>query len=203
MFSNLKKSLITDWWVAESHNKFGFVDILSGKPLGEDLFVVGYFDQEKTDLATSTNRVMKVTKNGVVTEKGTFYPFQEAHNLYLSFLIEMHKGDALVATFWDYASKLCKNKIVADIIHDGNIEEGVIFDFIPDKKYDVMFVGYSKKLSSKVILTTFSRRVCIALGIHKGVKSDIYHTSITTEEETMEKVRQVQSIFAGTFEQVS
>lgn len=145
--------------------------------------------------------MVKVTKNGVITEKGTFYPFEEAHELYLHFLIEVHKENTLVATNWEYTSKFCKSTIIADIIKDGTIEEGVAFDFIPSKKYNVMFAGYSKKLSSNIVLTTFARRnVCITLAIPEAVKSDIARSAFGLEEETMEKVRLVQGIFAENFE---
>lgn len=114
MFSKFKKSQITDWWVAESNLKMAFVNILSGEqPLSENLLVVGYLDREKEELATSTNRVVKVTKDGVITAKGTFYPFEEAHDLYLHFLIEANKEDTLIAFNWDYASKLCKQVVQA------------------------------------------------------------------------------------------
>lgn len=108
MYSKLKKSQITDWWVAKSNLKMAFVNILSGEPLSENLLVVGYLDRDKEELATSTNRVVKVTKDGVITEKGTFYPFEEAHELYLSFLIEVQQEDVLIATNWKYANKFCK-----------------------------------------------------------------------------------------------
>lgn len=49
-----------------------FVNILSGEPLNDNLLVVGYLDVEKEELATSTNRVVKVTKDGGITAKGTF-----------------------------------------------------------------------------------------------------------------------------------
>lgn len=200
MITKFKKSQITDWWVAESNLKMAFVNILSGEPLGENLLVVGYLDKEKEELATSTNRVAKVTKDGVITAKGTFYPFEEAHDLYLHFLIEANKEDTLIAFNWDYASKFCKHKITADIIRDGKVEKEVTFDFTPSQKYNVMFAGYSEQLSSNIVLTTFARRhVCITLAIPKEVKSDISCSSIAREEETQEKVKAVQNIFAERF----
>lgn len=196
MYTKLKKSQITDWWVAKSNLKMAFVNILSGKPLNENLLVVGYLDREKEELATSTNRVVRVTKNGVITGNGTFYPFEEAHELYLHFLIEANKENTLIGINWGYANKLCKHTIIADIVMDGSIENGVIFDFTPGKKQRVMFDGYSKKLSANVVLTTFARRnVCIILDIPDDVKFDISSSSFALEEETMEKVRLVQKIF--------
>lgn len=197
MFTKFKKSQITDWWVAESNLKMAFVNILSGEPLGGNLLVVGYLDKE---LTLSTNRVVKVTKDGVITAKGTFYPFEEAHDLYLHFLMEANKEDTLIAFNWEYKNKLCKRMITADIIRNGNVERGVTFDFTPSKKYNVMFAGYSEQLSSNIVLTTFARRnVCITIAIPEEVKSDIYRSSFATKEETMEKVRAVQNTFAERF----
>lgn len=197
MYLKLKKSQITDWWVAKSNLKMAFVNILSQDPLSDDLFVIGYLDREKEELASSTNRVVKVTKDGVITQKGTFYPFTEAHELYLHFLIEVQKENTLIATNWKYANKSCNRTIIADVIRNGKIEKDVTLDFTPSKKYNVMFSGYSKDLSSNVILTTFARRnVCITLAIPDNVKFDIVRSSWGLEEETMEKVRIVQSIFA-------
>ncbi|MBQ2916936.1 MAG: hypothetical protein IJE59_01995 [Clostridia bacterium] len=201
MYSNLKKSKITDWWVAEANLKMAFVNILSGQPLDKNLLVVGYLDKENRELGTSTNRVVKVTKEGVITEKGTFYPFKEAHDLYLHFLIEANKENTLIATKWEYADKICKRKIIADIVRDGTIEERVTFDFTPSKKYNVMFAGYSKDLSSNIILTTFARRnVCIKLQIPDVVKSDIHRSSVALHVETLEKIRLVQAIFTEKLE---
>lgn len=200
MSFNLKKSQITHWWVAQYNLKMAFVNILSEDPLSEDLLVVGYLDIEKKELATSTNRVVKITKEGVITAKGTFYPFEEAHDLYLSFLIEANKENTLIATNWDYAQKSCENKIIADIARDGGVEKGITFDFTPNKKYNVMFSGYSKDLSANIVLTTFAKRnVCIIIAIPETVKSDIYRSSCGTEEETTEKVRVVKEIFSKNF----
>ena len=186
MYTKLKKSQITHWWIAESNLKMAFVNILSGEPLSDNLLVVGYLDMEKEELATSTNRVKRVTKDGVITAKGTFYPFEEAHELYLSFLIEANKEDTLVAINWDYAQKLCKHKIIADVVKDGNIERDVIFDFTPDKK--------------NIVLTTFARRnVCIILAIPDTVIADIAHSSFALQDETMQKVKSVKEIFAENF----
>lgn len=197
MYTKQKKSLITDWWVAESNLKMAFVNILSGEPLSENLLIVGYLNRKKRELATSTNRVVRVTKEGVITSQGTFYPFEEAHDLYLNFLIEANKEDTLIAFNWEYKKKSSKNIITADIIRDGNIETGITFDFIPISKYNVMFAGYSKQLSSNIILSTFDKRnVCIKIEIPKEVKKDIFRSSFATKKETIEKVRAVQEIFA-------
>lgn len=186
--------------MAESNLKMAFVNILSGETLSENLLVVGYLDIDKRELATSTNRVVKVTEKGVITEKGTFYPFKEAHELYLQFLIEANKENTLIAINWDYANKMCNHKIIADIVRKDGIERGVTFDFTPHKKHRVMFDGYSKDLSANIVLTTFAKRnVCITIAIPESVKSDIYRSSFAVEEETMEKVRLIQNIFTERF----
>ena len=174
-----------------------FINILSGETLSDNLLVVGYLDAEKRELATSTNRVVKVTKDGVKTAKGTFYPFKEAHELYLSFLIEVNKENTLIATNWEYAQELCKHKIIADIIRDNNIERGITFDFIPNEKYNVMFAGYSEDLLANIVFTTFAKRnVCIKIRIPDSVIYDIYHSSFALQDETMEKVKLVKEIYA-------
>ena len=68
--------------------------------------VVGYFNKEKTELATSTNRIARVTNKGVITEKGTFYPFKKAHLLYLDFLINIEKENTVIAINWEYTTTL-------------------------------------------------------------------------------------------------
>ena len=196
MFTGLKKSKITDWWVAKSNNKMAFFNIFSGKQLDDDLLIVGYLDKENEELATSTNLVAKVTKKGVVTAKGTFYPYEEAHDLYLDFLIKAQKENTIIAKSWEYAEKGVKTHIVADIERDGVLEKGVVFDFEPMRNYNVMFVGYSHALKSNVILTTFDKRgVCILIKIPDSVRSDILKSSIALKEETDEKVAKVKELF--------
>ena len=198
MYLRLKKSKITDWWVAIPKSKMAFINILSRENLSQDLLVVGYLDKEKEELATSTNLVRKVTEKGVITEKGTFYPFKEAHPLYLQFLIEANKENTLIATNWDYTGNF-NSKIIADIVRKDGVEKGVTFDFKSSRK-GVTFKGYSKRLNSNIVLTTFSKRnVCIALRIPDSVKSDIYSSSFVDEKETMERVRTVQKIFEEKF----
>ena len=196
MLTGLKRSKIKDWWVAKSNNKMAFVDILGGGQIDDDLLIVGYLDKENEELATSTNKVAKVTKKGVITAKGTFYPFEEAHDLYLHFLIKAQNENVVLARSWDYAVKGQKTHIVADIERDGVLEKGIVFDFEPMRKYNVMFAGYSHALKSNVLLSTFDKRgVCIFLKIPDSVYSDILKSSIASEEETTEKVAKVRELF--------
>lgn len=199
MYLKLKKSKITDWWIAEGNNKMAFVNILSGEPLRCNLKVVGYLDKSQEVVATSTNYVVMITQEGVITSQGSFYPFEEAHELYLQFLIYANKEDTLIGYRWDFADKTSKEKIVADIIDNGTIRKDVTFDFIPNKK-DVMLSGYSNDLSANVVLATFSRRNvgCLIIeGIADFVKADIYYNSFALLEESQERVKEVKEIFSN------
>ena len=177
-----KKSKITDWWVARSNLKMAFVNILSGKPIdvNDNLLVVGYLDKDKKQLATSTNRVVKITKKGAITAKGTFYPFEEAHELYLQFLIDANKKNTLIATNWDYCEGTNQGMIIADIIRDESIEKDIVFDFTP-----------SKNIKSNFGMRNFLIILCIP----DEVESAIYKSSFATRDEIMKKVKKVQKIF--------
>lgn len=194
MYLTLKKPKITHWWVAQKNLKMAFVNILSGESISENLLIVGYLDKDSRELATSTNRVIRVTEKGVITEKGTFYPFKEAHKLYLQFLIEANKENTLIATNWDYSEDF--GRIIADVVINGNIRRGVDFDFYSNRKTNVILAGYSNELSANVVLTTFAKRnVCIMIGIPASVKSDIYTSLFGMREDTIEQVIKVQEIF--------
>lgn len=142
----LKKSKITDWWVAKKNHKMAFVNIFSGEPL-ENLLIVGYYlDKNERVLATSTNYVVRITKKGVITAQGSLYPFKKAHELYLQFLINANKKNTLIAYDWEIKDKSFPMILVADIISDSGIKEEVTFDFIPDGKTDVIFFWLFKKV---------------------------------------------------------
>lgn len=199
MHLELKKSKITDWWVAEENDKMVFVNILSGEPLRSNLKVIGYLDKSQEVVATSTNYVVMITQEGVITSQGSFYPFLEAHELYLQFLIYANKENTLIGYHWDFADNASKERIVADIIDKGTIRKDVTFDFIPNEK-DVMLSGYSNDLAENVILATFSRRnvgCLIIQGIADFVKADIYNSSVALLEESQERVKEVKKIFSN------
>lgn len=198
MYLELKKSKITDWWIAKSNHKMAFVNILSGESFDGNLYVVGYLDKDKQQVARSTNYVIRITQEGVITAQGSFYPFEEAHELYLQFLIYANRENTLIARDWDFADKSSKEKIIADIIDKGTIREGVTFDFIP-KERNVMLSGYSNDLSAEIVLTTFARRnvgCLIIAGIADFVKADIYNSSFAILEESQERVNAVKKIFS-------
>lgn len=195
MYLFLKKSKLTRWWVCDSKTKMAFVNILSKENLTDNLLVIGYLNESKQELATSSNKVVKVTKKGVITAKGSFYPFETAHNLYLNFLIEANKPNTLIATNWEYASKLSTTQIIADIISKDGIQKGVTFDFNPSKNDKTMSYGFSKNLNSNIVLTTFAKRnICIAIKIPDYIKAAIYSTSLGEKDEILRNIQTIQSI---------
>lgn len=201
MYQELKKSQITDWWVAPEDSVMRFTNVLSGEnPLKGNFLVVGYLDKDKKQLATSTNRVVRITDKGVITAKGTFYPFEEAHELFLQFLIKANQENTVIAFNWEYASKLrllSKFKLIADIAEKETVKEGVVFDFALDGETSTMLSGYSKDLSANVVLAKFNKRnVCIRIGIPDSVEKDIYDSSFAIYEESMERIEEVKKIFS-------
>ena len=127
MYFTHKKSKITGWWVAEEGTVLTFANICSDKPRGKKMKIVGYLKDSSPyypELATSTNYVVKVTKKGVITSKGTCYPFREAHALYLEFLSQANKENTLIATDWE----LNENTMIASIISNGEVKENITFE---------------------------------------------------------------------------
>lgn len=198
MYQELKKSQITDWWIAPENSVMRFANILSGENLIMGNFlVVGYLDKRNKQLATSTNRVVRITDKGVMTAQGTFYPFEEAHELYLQFLIKANEPNTLIAFEWEYVKKLNKRKLIADIAENENVRKGVEFDFISDGVTSAMLSGYSNILSANVVLATFNKRnVCIRLAIPDSVEYDIYYSSFAVREESMERLEKVKELFS-------
>lgn len=189
----LKKSKIVDWWVAKESEKMEFVNIFSGEPL-ENLLIMGYYlDRNRRKLASSTNYIVRITREGVITAQGSFYPFEEAHELYMQFLIKANKKNTLIACKWEIEEQEKTMKLTADIVGNTAAKE-VTFDFIPDENSNVLFSGYSKKLSSKVILNTFSRRnVCIIFDIPQSVLNDVYNSAFALTDESVVKVKKIFS----------
>lgn len=196
MHLNLKKSQLTHWWVGEEGNIMAFYNILSSHEVPKNrLNVVGYYDNTD-EIAKSENYVVLITKDGVITTQGSFYPFEEAHELYLQFLIKANKKNTIIARRWQIVDEQ-KGFLLADIIRNGKVEEAVMFDFTPDKKRNVMFFGTSEKLDAKVVLASFSRRDagCLILaGATDIVKSDIKKSSFSSEEMSQKRVKKVKKI---------
>lgn len=121
MESKLKKSLIKNWWVAPTKAKMEFVNILNKQSISnqDDLVVMGYLHNKKDVLASSTNKVVKVIKEGVITGQGTFYPFTEAHNLYLHFLLLVNNPNVVIANRWEM---LNNNQMIANLVYNIGVE---------------------------------------------------------------------------------
>lgn len=189
MYFTLKKSKITAWWVAKQKDLMAFYNICANEELPDDLVVVGYLKDSYPDLAESQNNVVKVTDNGVITAKGSFYPLEEAHALYINFLISANTTNVVKAFNWE----LRKGRMTADIIRDGQMKKGITFDFDPyhSNRNDI---GYSDELKSDVVVSLFSRRgVCIKLAIPFEVKCEMRNNAEFADEcEKAEYIRLVR-----------
>lgn len=197
MYITLKRSRIINWWVGTENEKMSFFNIFKNKKLNERLLVIGYLEGGKRELASSSNYVVKITEDGVITAKGTFYPFEEAHEVYLQFLIEANKENVILASRWKWISKNIKNIMEANII-DGNIRiDKQKFDFIPKKTFSgVILTGYSTMLRKNIVLSPFTEGdYCLTLGIPQKVKNNIYNSSFEYEEESEERLEIVKGLF--------
>jgi hypothetical protein len=190
MYFTTKKSKITGWWVSKKDRKLTFFNICEKEQLPDDLVVVGFMKESYPDLAMSQNYVVKVTPKGVITAKGSFYPFEEAHALYINFLNNANTSNAVIAFNWE----LDKNTMTADIIRDGKITKDVTFDF-DSYHYNMNDIGYSDKLKSNVVVSAFSRRgVCIKLRIPMEIKSDMQkNVDFADENEKIQCINRVRS----------
>ncbi len=154
-----KKAFIYNWWVGTKDERLWFVDIFSKEPLTNNCIIVGQINSPFYDMETSRNPVVKVTKRGVITASGRFYPFSTAHPLYMMYLNEIHsKERGIIAFNWrvDRTSDRC---IQADVVlPNGECKESIIFDFTPLSDEHKNFLGFSETLQSKIILHTFDVR---------------------------------------------
>ncbi len=154
-----KKAFIYNWWIGTKNERLWFVDIFSEDAITNNCFVVGQIHSPFYEMETSRNPVVKVTKKGVITASGRFYPFSTAHPLYMMYLNEIHsKERGCVAFNWhqDRSSELC---IQADVVFpNGECKENIIFDFTPFSDEYKNFLGFSETLQSRVVLHTFDIR---------------------------------------------
>lgn len=183
MYFTLKESKITAWWVAKQNDKMAFYNICANEELPNDLVVVGVMKDSYPDLAESQNNVVKVTDKGVITAKGSFYPIEEAHALYINFLVNANIENNVIAFAWE----LKRDRMTADIIRNGKLQKNVTFDF-KYYQWNRRDIGYSDELKSDVVLSPFSRRgVCIKLWI--PAKSDIlYNAEFAVESQKTEYI---------------
>ncbi len=195
MVLRLKQSQIVNWWIAERNDQMNFFNILSGKSLSTDMVVTGYLNYS-SNLVHSTNSVVRITKRGVITAKGTFYPFKDAHPLYLKFLLEVNRVNTISASHWKILDE-ASHKIVANIMTKEGMKENAVFDFdsYSDLNVEVMFSGYSTSLSSNVVLSTFSRKENYSLTTKETVASDIYASSFISNEEHTKLLERFQRLF--------
>lgn len=200
MVITLKKSRITDWWVTTRNDPMNFFNIFSSNHFHGDFVVVGYLDNTK-ELAHSTNSIIRITDEGVITSKGSFYPFKEAHPLYLKFLLKANKDNTIIASYWNFeVLDQISFTMIANISTPEGIKKDVTFDFIPDKNSTLMFSGHSNKLSSDIVLCTFRRKgYCSILGIPDAVKYDVYNSSFILLDELNSILTKLQQLFNQKF----
>lgn len=207
MQDKLKESKICSWWIAPTRNELKFINILSEDELKGDLIVVGYMKgrRDTRELWTSSNYVLKITEEGVITAQGSFYPFEEAHPIYLRFLVQANKENTKFAYQWGYINKPDKKEIIANLVEgDGVIHESVIFDIIPDKRGPVLVSGYSEKLGCNIVFSSFDKRgFCIRIRISKEVKEEIYRSSLVTPKELSARAQKVREIFKSKMQEES
>lgn len=200
MVLKLKKSRITDWWITTRNDPMNFFNIFSSDHFSGDFVVVSYLDNTK-ELATSTNSVIRITKEGVITAQGSFYPFKEAHPLYLKFLLKANKNNTIIASYWDFEIlDETSFTMIADILTPDGIKKEVSFDFIPDKNSTLMFSGHSNELSADVVLCTFRRKgYCSIIGIPDVVIYDVYNSSIIFEDDHIKLLKEINQLFNKKF----
>lgn len=200
MVLKLKKSRITDWWITTRNDPMNFFNIFSSDHFSGDFVVVSYLDNTK-ELATSTNSVIRITKEGVITAQGSFYPFKSAHPLYLKFLLKANKNNTIIASYWDFEIlDETSFTMIADILTPDGIKKEVSFDFIPDKNSTLMFSGHSNELSADVVLCTFRRKgYCSIIGIPDVVIYDVYNSSIIFEDDHIKLLKEINQLFNKKF----
>lgn len=181
---------IYSWWVTNTDSKMEFADITIGKVVPNQFYIVGYRRDKYSILAPkvirSSDSIIKVKKNGVIAKSGTFYPFDEAHLLYLKFLIDIREENIIVATNWKFSKKdfsMTANISTRDLeikVYD------VTFDFIPDESIDILYKGYSEKLQSTIILSPFDKKdVETDVVTSKMIAADIYNTSFLEGKDVL------------------
>ena len=191
-----KRSPLKNWWVAPDREKMQFVNVFDNKAVkNEELVVVGYINNQYEDFARSTNPVSLITRNCVVTKKGTVYPFNEAHNLYVQFLLLASRDNTVIANRW---AKLDDNKMIANIVYQSpnfKVENDVTFDFIPDDFNSGILSGYSKQLNSNIVLSPFNvRNQCLLLGVRDDVRDLIIKGSSVAPEMMEKRVSLIKKI---------
>lgn len=154
-----KKAFIYNWWVGTKSERLRFVDIFTKDCLTNECIIVGQVHTPFYDMETSRNPVVKVTKRGVITASGRFYPFSTAHPLYLMYLKEIHNKERGIIAFNWRDDRTEESKIETDaVLPDGGYMENVIIDFVPLCEEYKRILGFSETLQSKVVLHAFDQK---------------------------------------------
>ena len=191
-----KKAFIYDWWVAEKDNQFKFVDITKKENITSSCVIVGRISTMIPGCSTSKHNVLRVTKKGVYTASGRFYPFRKAHPLYMLFLSEIHiPVEALIASKWECID-VNEQKYIADIEYpSGEIKKDVIFDFVSMETYSNAFVGISDTLDDVVVFNVFDAKdMTDGRTIQGSVSSDIYELAYELKSYRKEAIKDVRKL---------
>lgn len=192
-----KRSFIRDWWVARKDDKFKFIDITDRRNLTEDSIIVGRTYSVFPEIDMSRNSVVKVTKRGVYTAKGRFYPFSRAHPLYLMFLYQIHiPPAAMIASKWEWLDYK-NNMYLANIEYpSGEKQEGVVFDLKKSPDVRNTFVGVSEMLEGTVVFNTFDMKSLSANHSANDVfPAEAYHTALEFSAKRRKAIRNVKKVF--------
>lgn len=188
-----KKSFVLEWWIAKKDDKFKFINITDARNVTTDCIVIGRNINPINHYITSVHHVEKVTKKGVYTASGRYYPFKNAHPLYLKFLCEIILKSSIIASRWERID-IEDNIYIADIEYpNGEIVKDVVFDF----KSDVTnFKGVSNVLGNTVVFNTFDRREFSGDGIIKDYfPCEISNFAFDLADEKPELVKGINKIF--------
>lgn len=188
MYFKLKKSKITNWWVAPEYDAMQFVNILKKGKIEGDFLVVGEYEDE---LATSTNKVVKITETGVITAKGTYYPFNQANGIYLEFLIQCNKKNAIIIKSWEWIGK---NEIIANIENKNNDNMTLKCDFTPYlNNLGIEVAGSSITLKTTVVVNPFREgNYCSKLSIPQNIKRKIWAgRSYVGKNDKLKEIRNI------------
>ena len=154
-----KKAFIYNWWVGTKSERNCFVDIFSKECVTNGCIVVGQVHSPFYDMETSRNPVVKVTKRGIITASGRFYPYSTAHPLYLMYLNEIHSNERGCVAFNWCESRTVEKQITADVLFpNGEYKENITFDFESLIEQHPNFLGFSNTLQSRVVFNTFDTR---------------------------------------------
>lgn len=153
-----KKAFIYNWWIASDNERFKFVDITNKDNIKDEYFVYGFSKFFSIpEFQGSKNPIKIVTRKGIYTASGRFYPFKTAHPLYLMFLNKIHtNNDTLIVSRWECIDET-KHVYIADIEDlKGKKQEDVILECESEENDKMFLIG--KYNNSTVIFNPFDMR---------------------------------------------